>query len=278
MPWYELQVGLAPCDIDVFDQSPVWMWHEHERVPPRPVDKSADYWGIQWHHGVVEEDSDRESMGFLLHSAEDNTSIWSDHGVLDDDGQWSESEGDPYESCLGYYSSSSWREGWQPKQNPGQVLGLLWDADAGNLTVFENGQRIGFTNSKRWIGEIKGDLCWSVTVQLTRPGYGACDTATVPDANISVRATRRPVPVLTEAEAAAEQAELAQMAALKAQRTAVTDILREERDNPKAPCCRRPWAEIGDGFCQNCQTDRCQLCCYCPAGPRNQVGTLYGAQ
>ena len=44
---------------------------------------------------------------------------------------------------------------------------LVWDAGAANLTVFENGQRIGFTNSERWIGEIKGDLCWSVTVQLT---------------------------------------------------------------------------------------------------------------
>lgn len=266
-PFYELQVGLAPRDLDVNDQVPKmeagsyaagYLQDHPSWGPPRPVDKSTKYWGIQWHNGS-DYNGDNATTGFLLHSSEDVQSLWSSHGRIDaDTGIWDDHpDVDDDEGTLGFLSSSCWCTAWQPNQNLGQRLGLLWDAEAGNLTVFENGRRIGFANSKRWIEEIKGDLGWSITITQLQNGMEWLES--IPNDDISVQVTHRPVPVLTAAEAAAEQVELTQMAALKAQRKVLTDAIAEDRENPKCAGCHRPWTQLQEHQC-HCERWVCKEC------------------
>ena len=44
----------------------------------------------------------------------------------------------------------------------GDTVGLLWGADAGNLT----GKRFGFADRQKWTGETKGGLCWTASASI----------------------------------------------------------------------------------------------------------------
>jgi hypothetical protein len=88
-------------------------------------------------------------------------------------------------------------------------------ADTGNLTVYINGQRRGFANHLRWMGEIKGELCWMAALSYfdSRP-----PDVSAPTPRVSVQLIRRPPPRLTPQEAHAEAVELQQMAEMQARK------------------------------------------------------------
>eukprot|EP01044_Picomonas_judraskeda_P021626 COSAG03_NODE_5147_length_1331_cov_1.387987_1_plen_333_part_10 len=112
--------------------------------------------------------------GVLQHTPP-KTSIWANHGVLHGDNGWRPDNNHPVGYRESKYTKSFgkryWAEDYQdawPSLTKGDRVGLLWDADTGNLAVFVNGVRAGFANGRRWMGEIKGDLRWtaSITTEL----------------------------------------------------------------------------------------------------------------
>jgi hypothetical protein len=97
-----------------------------------------------------------------------------------------------------------WCSDWTRPTNNDRV-GLLWDADDGNLTVYVNGERKGIANLDTWCGEIRGELCWGAQMTITNAEDGKAQDA-------SVRIQRLDPPRLTAAEEAKEKAEKARMA------------------------------------------------------------------
>ena len=202
----------------------------------------------------------------MLHHNPDKDSIWADHGEIDSEwGQWSESwaEWGP----AGPEDKSNWcakkddpdETAW-PKLTQGDTVGLLWDADAGNLTVFVNGERQGFANGKRWMGEIKGDLCWKASISC----YTEDRDEDHPDENpprVSLMVERRPPPVMTQTEARAERLDLSQMEKLHKERTEEVAKLKDLRANPRCPGCKRRYKDIPNLYVGSC-CPCCQDCCY----------------
>lgn len=253
--WYELSVGLAPRDLVVAAQQRLQTTSRLDKAIPSPI-SNENYWGIQWHGG---HDGYRETNGFLLHRADKlGDSIWNDYGHTSEGEYFGAGGFDEEEENQ---DSCEWASDHRmfADESKGQNLGLLWDADEGLLTVFLNGKRAGIANSKKWVGEIKGELCWTVTIVMT------VDTdAVLPDEAFTVQVERRPIPVLSEAEAVAEAEQKEEAAQAKANRKAEVEMLIDNRDFPKCPACQRRWADIPQEekqYCGVCDCGCCDRCC-----------------
>jgi hypothetical protein len=263
--WYEAAIGLAPRDLAVSTEQRL---RTKSRLDAKyqPPTQCENYWGIQW-IGGYDDYAGGETDGYLLHNENDelHQSIWNDYGEMSD-GQYypagSFDEWDGSHSSVSHWAAKL-ADGatWRPKEALGQKLGLLWDADEGLLTVFENGKRKGIANSSKWIDEIKGELCWTVTLRACGPDFAALDREAE---RIGVQVERRPIPQLSDAEAKAEAAEKRVMAKKKADRLAEVKELIDNRDFPKCPGCLRLWEEIPDNekrYCGYCECGCCDRCC-----------------
>jgi len=190
--------------------------------------------------------------GILSHTPAKG-SLWADHGCSDGEwGQWSESYSEDGEA---EYKESIWLPGegsdaygrdtsaW-PALKHGDKVGLLWDADEGNLTVFLNGHRKGFANGQRWMGEIKGNFCWHASITSFFVDGDDLDEAAAtfstensPSAKVTIR--HCPPVLMTTAERRAERKQLAEMAKLKTEREAEVADLLDKKENPRCPGCQR---------------------------------------
>lgn len=179
--------------------------------------------------------------GVLEHTPP-KTSIWANHGVLHGDDGWRPDTNNPDGYRESTYTKSlgkcCWGEnycprhggGW-PSLTKGDRVGLLWDADTGNLAVFVNGVRKGFANARRWMGEIKGDLRWraSITSELNAESNGGREAVAKEQPQISLQIKRCPPPAMSQAECQMEREELTAMAKAKARREAEVAEMNRRR-------------------------------------------------
>ena len=92
------------------------------------------------------------------------------------------------------------------------------------------------------MGEVKGDLCWSVSISSFTDWSVETEldelTAAIEAMNmphISVKIERRPPPITTQDEDRIEQKELAQMADMQMAREASVAELQDLRKKPPVP-------------------------------------------
>ena len=207
--------------------------------------------------------SDGGDEGVVLRHGDDEGSIWNCVGqYMYDAGElWECNDGCTCfeEHCDDgnyYYQASSIRyaPGWK-RPDVGDVVGFLWNADEGHITVFVNGKRISIVNKHRWCGEIKGELCWSVELSS-----GSLHQA------LSVQVERLPPPILAGADLAAEVAELAAMKTLMEIRAKEYAVVLEEIENPTCSGCRKRWTDIPpryEGGSNGRNNGCCGCCVYC---------------
>jgi hypothetical protein len=182
--------------------------------------------------------------------------------MAEEEGQWQPNVWDEEENYWSYMSNYmsdtaiglSW-----PEIKQGDTVGLLWDAHAGNLTVFHNGKRQGFANRTRWIGEIKGDLAWVATMRASLEQDQESGIDALPCVTLEIH--RRPVPVLTDEEKLSEIDDIKAMVELKKQRKIQVAMLLDAKHNPRCPACKRKFRDIPRGRRGGCGCGCCSDCC-----------------
>ena len=196
--------------------------------------------------------SDGGDEGVVLRHGDDEGSIWNCVGRYAEGEVWECYDGC---KCFGEYNDGCcYAPDWK-RPDVGDVVGFLWNADEGHITVFVNGERISIVNKHRWCGEIKGELCWSVELNSASLQQALC-----------VQVERLPPPILTGADLAAEVAELAAMKTLMEVRPKEHAAVLEAIENPTCPGCRKRWTDIPpryEGGSNGRGNGCCGCCIYC---------------